>query len=192
MKSAKKKDLVAVAMLLAFPTLAAAHNYTYIEGGFLHRDFDPDRDDKNGFRVAGSINIISPIAAFAEYDHTGELHQLSVGGLFHVPLNHALDLNLGASVEHVDTDHHGDDTGYGLRGGVRWQLDNAKLELSPELRYTDVLNSTDVSGRIGVLYALTPELDLQGALQGGDDDRVEVGLRYNFGPRLTHGREGGV
>ncbi|WP_028079856.1 porin [Solimonas soli] len=173
-----------VAVLLLAPGLALAHNYNYLEGGYLHRD---QAGDEDGFRVAGSFDILSPIAVFAEYGDVDNFSQLSIGGLWHTPLTRDLDLNLGASLEQFDHDHGGDDTGFGLRAGLRWAVPNTRLELNPELRYVDIDNdkADGVSLRLGALYALTPALDLEGGVQGGEDDRFDVGLRYNFGPRLS-------
>ncbi|HEY0974175.1 MAG TPA: hypothetical protein VGE57_06750 [Solimonas sp.] len=173
------KALTVAALLL--PLSAFAHNYTYIEGGYLNRDYGPQ--DDSGFRIAGSGSIADNFALIGEYSDVGDLDQVTAGVLFHTPLNNAIDLNLGATFEHVDAGV-ADDSGYGLRAGLRWQP-MPKLEMNPEIRYVDVFDSSDTSLRLAGLYAISPEVDIQAALQGGDDDRVEVGLRYNFGPRIT-------
>lgn len=184
----RTRPLAALAALMLLPLAAQAHNYTYIEGGFLHRNDDLDRPDRDGLRVAGSVDVAAPIALFGEFDHTGDnFDQLGGGVLFHTPVSAVLDVEAGASVEHVDTGPR-DDTGFGLRAGVRWQLADARLELSPGVRYVNVLDRSDTSARCGVLFRLSEALDLQGAAQVGDDDRFEVGLRYNFGPRVRHAR----
>lgn len=175
------KAVAATAALLLLPLSAVAHNYTYVEGGFLNRDYG--NNDDSGFRIAGSGSIANNFALIGEYSDVGDLDQLSAGGLFHTALTNDVDLNLGATFEHVDAGPV-DDSGYGLRAGLRWGL-MPRLEMSPEIRYTDVFGSKDTSARLSGLFAFTPQLDLQAALQGGDDDRVEVGLRYNFGPRVT-------
>lgn len=160
------------------PTLVAAHNYTYIEGGFV--DLDNEHYDDSGLRIAGSADIAPPIALIGEYADVDRWEQLSAGALFHKPLNRDLDLNLGATLEQLDLGH-ADDTGYGLRAGLRWRPPTLSgLEFAPEVRYLDVFEEEFASLRIGALFRLAPALDLQGAVQGGDDDRVEVGLRYNF------------
>jgi hypothetical protein len=184
MNNKLNKVALILAAPLLFPTLAAAHNYTYVEGGFIDRDTGLDRDA--GFRIAGSANVASPIALFGEYADTGDFSQLSAGALFHTPLNSVLDLVAGGSIEHADTGSR-DDTGFGIRGGVRWQLIAARLELNPEIRHVDVLDDSGTSVRLAALYRVARRLDVQGAVQGGDDDRFELGLRYNFGPRLTGG-----
>ena len=38
-----------------------------------------------------------------------------------------------------------------------------------------------VSVRLNALLNIAPHLDVQGAVQGGDEQRYEVGLRYSFG-----------
>jgi hypothetical protein len=175
--------LGAAALLLA-PGLALAHNYNYIEGGYLHRD---QAGDEDGFRIAGSFDVLSPVAIFAEYGDVDQFSQLTIGGLWHTPLTRDLDLNLGASFEQFDHDNGGDDAGFGLRGGVRWAVPNTRLELNPELRYVNVDHdkADGVSARLGALYQLTSALDLEGGVQAGDDDRFDLGVRYNFGPRQT-------
>lgn len=177
-----KRSALMALTAACLPLAAAAHNYTYLEGGFLHRDFG-DEDD-SGFRIAGSADVAPPFALFGEYGDTGPLEQFSAGGLFHMPINNALDFTAGASVEHADAGPV-DDTGYGLRAGLRWQFAGTRLEVDPELRYVDVFGDDGTSLRVAGLFAVAQNVDLQGAVQGGDDDRFELGLRYNFGPRLT-------
>ncbi|MDM4768863.1 hypothetical protein [Solimonas sp. SE-A11] len=175
--------MIAAGALAALPGLAAAHNYTYVEGGFLNRDFDGY--DESGFRIAGSGDIHKNIALIGEYNDTDDLEQLSLGALFHTPLNNSVDLTAGATYERFEFGS-ADEDGFGLRGGVRWQNADGRLELSPEIRYIDIDGYDDTSLRLTGLYGLTPKVDLVAAVQGaGDDDRLEAGVRYNFGPRLT-------
>ncbi|MFT4047588.1 MAG: hypothetical protein QM661_12960 [Solimonas sp.] len=173
--------LGAAALLLA-PGLALAYDYNDLEGGYLHRD---QAGDESGLRIGGSFDVLSPVAIFAEYDDVDEFSQLSVGGLYHTPLTRDIDLNLGVSIEQFDHDRGGDDTGFGLRGGIRWTVPNTRLELDPELRYVDIDHdkADGVSVRLGALYPLTGVLDLQGGVQTGQDDRFDLGVCYNFGPR---------
>ncbi len=110
----RSSSLIAAAVLLA-PAAAMAHNYTYIEGGFLHRDGDRNQDDESGARIAGSVNLLPQAALFGEYSDTGDISQFSVGGLFRTPINHAFDLVAGASMEHVDNGFD-DDTGWSACG----------------------------------------------------------------------------
>lgn len=186
MKTTIHSPLLRAALVSAIlaPAAAFAHNYNYLEGGYLHRN---QAGDEDGFRMNGSFDVLYPIAVFAEYDDVDDFDELSLGGLWHTPLTHTVDLNLGASYEHYGHDHGGGDSGYGLRGGVRWMVPDTALELDPELRYVDIAHDRGdgTSLRLGALYRLTTAFDVQAAVQGGDDDRVEAGLRYNFGPRMT-------
>src|SRR3546814_697483 len=184
MKKATQSQLLkaGIAAMFLVPSFAFAHNYNYLEGGYVHRDQPGDED---GFRVNGSFDVLSPVAIFGEYDDVDHFGQLSLGGLWHTPLTNALDLNAGASYEHFDY-RHGDDSGFGLRAGLRWTVPNTRLELDPGIRYVNVGDDNDgTSARLGALYQLTDAFDVQGAVQAGDDDRFEVGVRYNFGPRMT-------
>lgn len=172
----------AAAALMLVPALVQAHNYNYVEGGWVHRD---QRGDEDGIRLLGSFDVARPVAIFAEYATVEDFDQLSAGALFHTPINNDFDLVLGASIEDVNYSDGGGDTGFGLRGGVRWVIPQTRLELNPELRYVDIDPEELVSVRVNALYQLNNAFDIQGAVQGGDDDRFELGVRYNFGPRVT-------
>jgi len=181
-----KISLAVSAAALLVPIAAGAHNYTNLEGGFVNREIPAEPRD-SGFRVAGEANVASPLALFGEYADTGPFDQLSAGALFHTPISPTVDFDAGPSVEHADNSRR-DDTGFGARAGVRWQLANAQLELAPEVRYVNVLDENGASARLGALYRLTHSFDLSAAGQVGEENRVEAGLRYNFGPRITGGR----
>lgn len=169
------------AAALLLPLSALAHNYNYLEGGYVNRDYGPE--DDSGFRIAGSGLVHDNVALIGEYTNVGRLDTISAGAIYRAPISNYIDINVGATFEHVDAGPW-DDSGYGLRGGVRWQL-TRNLELHPEVRYVDIGPGNDTSLRLAGLFGVTPELDLQAALQGGDDDRLELGVRYNFGPRVT-------
>lgn len=181
MKTNGKLTLVAAAALLYLPAIASAHNYNFLEGGVVNQD--QGSRDETGFRIAGSLDVAPPIALFGEYADIDEFNQITAGALYHRNLDRGLDLILGASLENVDVGFD-DDTGFGLRGGLRWQALPA-LELNPEVRYLDVFEEDVTSFRLAGLFALNNPLDLQAAVQVGDDDRYELGVRYNFGSRTT-------
>ena len=71
-------------------------------------------------------------------------------------------------------------TGVGLRAGLRWQVPNLPIQLIPEVRYLDVLDDSLTSFRVTGLFTIAPRVDLVAGLQTGDDDRLELGARYNF------------
>ena len=167
----------AAATLLSGPVLA--HNYNYLEGGYLNHDQPGDED---GFRMAGSFDVFTPVAIFAEYADVDYFSQLSVGALYHMNLQRGLDLNLGASFETVDVPGS-DESGFGLRAGLRWMVPNSKFELNPEIRHIEIDDFDSTSLRLAALYPIANDWDLQAAVQAGDDDRFELGVRYNFGPR---------
>ena len=175
---ARARQAAALAVMTLLPAVASAADYTYIEGGFIDRH-DYGQSGAGG-RVAGSVDLpLLPLAIIAEYDGTDGLHQVDAGAIFHVPIVPTVNLFGGATIEHGD--RSGDtSTGVGARAGVRWRtLPN--LELSPELRYVHLYGDNQTSIRLNALYTIAPHLDLQGAIQGGDEQRYEVGLRYNFG-----------
>lgn len=167
---------LAAGTALALPLAAHAHNYTYVEGGYV--SLDNDAEDDSGFRIAGLGAIAPSFALIGEYVDTGDFEQLSAGAVFHQPIDRSLDWFAGATLEMVDVPGD-DDTGFGLRGGLRWSFAKA-FELIPEIRHVDVFDEGFTSLRLAGLFRVAPRLDIQAALQGGDDDRFEAGLRYNF------------
>src|SRR3546814_14413710 len=76
MKKATQSQLLkaGIAAMFLVPSFAFAHNYNYLEGGYVHRDQPGDED---GFRVNGSFDVLSPVAIFGEYDDVDHFGQLS-------------------------------------------------------------------------------------------------------------------
>lgn len=168
-----------IPLLLLASGTAFAGDYDYIEGGFI--DVDRGNDSDAGVRLAGSVDVDPAFALFGEFSDTGPVEVLSAGGLYHQPIRRQLDLVLGASMEAVEAGNR-DDVGLGLRGGLRWWLPNAPIEINPELRVVNVFDRTDSSLRVGGLLEFAPRFLIQSAVQAGDEDRLEIGLRYRFGP----------
>jgi hypothetical protein len=179
--SARRLQLAALATLSLLPTLAAAADYTYVEGGFLFRhDYG---SEAGGGRAAGSLDLpLLPLAIIAEYDGTGHLSQFDAGAIFHLPIAPGFSVFGGATLEHADN-YSSSDTGAGLRGGIRWRAAST-VELSPEFRYIHLYHRDQASVRLNGLLNIAPHLDLQGAVQVGDDQRYEVGVRYSFDSAL--------
>ncbi len=169
--------LAAVAALSIVPMTASAFDYNFVEGGYLHRD--NDFSDDGGFRIGGSFDVAPNLAVIGEYGNTNSFDQLTAGALFHTPINNVLDFNAGATLEHF-TGGGDRATGFGLRGGVRWNLVPGQWELNPEVRYVHVEGENMTSARLGALYHINRQFDIQAAVQGGDEDRFEAGVRYNF------------
>lgn len=181
-KILSKQSLAAAAAMFVLPMAAMAHDYTFAEGGFVSVDNGPA--DDNGYFLGGSVNIAPNFAVIGEWNDIDQYSQISGGLLFHTPLNNVLDLNVGATLEHGEVDGPGpsnDDTGFGVRAGVRYWAMPGKVELIPEIRYVDLFNTDSTSLRGTALFRVTPPLDLQAFVQGGDDDRFGLGVRYNFG-----------
>lgn len=176
------------ALFLLVPALTCAqHDYSYIEGGFVNIDYD--RGDDSGLRLGGSLDLGAPLALIGEYTDTGDFRQLSAGLLFYSPLDEGLDLTGGATLEHWDVGGRrgDDDLGIGLRGGLRWLAlteahNPGRLEIGGELRHVFIFDDSATSVRGSALYRIVDDLDLQGAIQVGDDDRFELGVRYHFTP----------
>jgi len=178
MKPAHLRVYLAAAAAMSFlPMVASAFDYNTVEGGYLHRN--NDIANEGGFRLAGSFGIAPQVAVFGEYGSTNTYDQITAGGLFHTPINEALDFTAGASLEHFSGGGT-NETGFGLRTGVRWNVVPGQWELNPEVRYVRVHGYDQTSGRLGVAYHINRQFDVNTAFQAGDEDRVEAGVRYNF------------
>lgn len=175
------------ALLLLLPAAAFAqqHDYTYVEGGFVNIDFENGEDD-SGLRLAGSFDLGAPLSVIGEYADTGDFSQLTGGLAFRTPLQNLLDFTAAVTLDRVDVPRD-DDLAVGLRGGVRWlALTHAqnpgRLEVGGELRHIfSVFDDSVTSVRASALYRIAEQFDVQGAFQVGDDDRIELGLRYSLG-----------
>lgn len=175
-KAGVTRAILIAATLIALPGAATAFDYTWLEGGYLSRD--NGRVDESGLRIAGSAAVAPAVALIGEYADTDDFEQFSAGAIYHAPIRPDLDWFAGGTLEFADAGRN-DDTGYGLRGGLRWHFAKA-FEMSPEIRHVELFDSGDTSLRLAGLFRVTPALDVQAALQGGDDDRFEAGVRYNF------------
>ena len=100
--------------LLWLPGLATAHNYSYLEGGYL--GLDNELEEADGLFLGGSYGLFNHLAVIAEWDTAGDYDQLGAGVQYHRSLTEPLDLTLGATVEQLSVNAD-DDTGYGLRAG---------------------------------------------------------------------------
>ncbi len=174
------------ALLLLLPaTVLAEHDYNYVEGGFVNVDYA--RSDDSGLRLAGSAELAAPFAVIGEYADTGDFSHLTGGLLFHSPLDEVLDFTGAVTLDRVDIGRS-DDLGVGLRGGLRWLAltraqNPGRLEVGAELRHIFVFSDSLTSLRGSALFRIADAVDAQGALQLGDDDRIELGLRYYFASR---------
>jgi hypothetical protein len=170
------KNVVFAVMAAGLAMPVAAADYRFLDGGVVDRD-----GSDMGVRLGGSADISYPLAVFGEVIDAGTYEQLSAGALYHTPISTGLDFNVGGSLEAVDAGTE-DDTGLGVRAGLRWFVPETRgLELSPEVRHTRIFNTSITAIRAAALFPVTRQFLMQGALQGGDEDRVELGVRYNFG-----------
>lgn len=175
-------------LLVLLPALAAAHDYTYLDGGVVDAEGPRGSESDLGVRMSGSMRVAPAVAAFGSVVDAGSLSHLTAGAMLHTALNPYVDATAGAALELVD-EGASDDAGVGLYAGLRWHIPtgNRRLELAPEVRHIDVLDESRTSLRNQLLYRVAPQLDIHGAVQVGDDDRVEAGVRYTFQPRTVTG-----
>lgn len=169
-----------VASIVALTTLSlpvTAHDYSFAEAGYV--SVDRGRSDDSGLRVAGSLPVTASVNAFAEFLDTGSFSQAEIGAQWHQRIAQRLDLTASLSIANVDTGPD-DDSGIGLRAGLRWQSPNGQFEVNPEIRSLAVFDDRVTTLRLSGLAALSPDFHAVGTLQGGDDDRIELGLRAGF------------
>lgn len=163
--------------LAALPLAALAHDYSFIEGGYV--SIDNGADDQGGIRIGGWVPVASQFNLIAEYADADDFSQLTLGGQFHAPLAPRLDWTAGATLENVEVGR-ADDSGIGLRGGLRWQSVSGQFEVNPEIRFVDVFEDESTSLRVAGLAAINSQVWMQAAIQTGDDDRMELGIRHGF------------
>lgn len=175
------RHLLLVTAALTLPITGLAHNYNFVEGGYIKHH--SRRDDDSGLRFAGSAAAAPLLALIAEYADTGDFNHLTGGLQFHAPLHPTLDIQIAGTIDSVDLGRR-DDFGQGFRGGLRWIPGLAgvgnRLEIIPEMRRVYIFNESETSFRTSAVFHVLPTTDFMASAQTGDDDRFELGLRYNF------------
>lgn len=181
----------------AFSQAASTPRYTYMEGGYVHVDFDKFNEDGDGFQVGGSMAIHPNFHVVADYQDTNlggsldaSVFDIGIGG--NAPLRPGLDLVGRVKWVHEEIDvgnSNQSDDGYGLEAAMRVMI-NPQLELNGTLRYVDIFNDDNTSFTIGGLYEVVNNLAVGGDIElSSDVTSLFLKARYYFGGmRMGQGR----
>lgn len=176
----------AIVAATALPAAALADvSYTYIGAGYTA--LEPDGFDRlDGFNIDGSVAVHQHAHLIANFlrtkDSPFKVERTRVGAGFNFPLNSQFELigRVGwsfaeASISGVDSKK---DDGVLGQTGVRGMLTDT-LELNAFLTYDDV--EKKVSGDVGFVYELTPQLGATASYTHSDEMQTwNAGLRYAF------------
>ncbi len=162
-------------------------SYNYLEAGWTHLDFD-GLGDTDGYYVHASFSPVEPIFVFAEWgqDFGGRLDRdlIDFGVGVYIPLVPRIHwvTTLGAGYVQTDIGGAGDDDSWAFNGstGLRIRL-CPRSELEVAYNYSNDGNDSDHSASAGVLYNLTPQLQLVARGHfSNDENGFGAGLRFNF------------
>lgn len=159
-------------------------SYDYAELRFVDREFDNSNADGDGLLLGGSLEIAPQVLITAsyedlEYNGGADASTLSIGGGYVHPLEEKIDLVGYASLIRTDIDGGGDDTGFGLAGGIR-ALVAPNVEARAFGNYVDVDNS-DTFFELGADYWITEQFTAGLTVTiGGDADTITFGGRWYF------------
>ncbi len=187
------ESLIAVVMALGFllPAAASAQDigYKYSEGGYANYGGDIDAD---GLRTRAAVMVGPAFFGFAGYqpprDGGRDFDTAYIGLGLLSSLNDATSVYGGLSVEYQEVRpdtraaRSRDDTGGGLRGGLRHRL-TRQVALGGEVRYVDVGGDPDdyLGFTATMEYFLNPDVGLVIEYDNLDGDNgVRFGARYNF------------
>lgn len=166
-----------IAGSLMIPAIGMADNfsYDYVEGGVaVYPSFG--NQSFVGFDLRGSLTVAEDVFAFGGFKYLSDDLDLTAlhGGLgYRIPLDNQTDIWGGVTVEYQEMDFDSgfdgqrasfDDTGIGLRGGVRHQVNN-QLEIGGSARVvTGDMDYVGVSGTARYMFRdnlrLLGEVDL--------------------------------
>ena len=180
-----------VGLSLPAPSRAAAEpRYTYIEGGWIHADFDNVNEDGDGWGIGGSYAFHKNFHFVADYQDidlggSNDASALTFGIGGNLPLRSGLDAVgrvrwVHEEIDAGNSDH--DDDGYGLEAGLRLII-NPQLELDGSVNYVDVGDSDNTSFVIGGLYEIANNFALGGDIEFSDDvTALFLKARFYFNP----------
>ncbi len=168
-------------------------NYTFMEAGYQHVEFDDFEADGDALALQGSFALNDMFNLVGNYQDGSiesdfgvdvDVTTLELGGGIHMPLSPTVDFvsELTWVTMELDAGAFGDvdDDGYGLGAGVRAML-TPSLELGGGIKYMDVADEDDTSFGGKVVYHFTDMFAMTGVASFGDNvTTYGLGLRANL------------
>jgi hypothetical protein len=173
---------------LSVPALASdGPSYSYADLGYVDSDIGISGD---GFQLRGSYAVNDAFFLFGQYSDTSydNFFDLGVGELrlgfgWHTPMSDRADFVAALNFERVDIDTSvgsADDTGFGLKLGVRGKLSDA-LEVNTHVRHANYgQGASDTLFGIGGAFALNDRFSVVLEIEQGDSDTLMLGARWGF------------
>ena len=182
-------------VLLANAAAASEHgpNYTFMEAGYEHVEFDDFDADGEALALQGSLALNDMFNLVGNYQDGSidsdlggnvDVSTIELGGGMHLPLSPTVDFvsQLTWVTTKLDAGSFGnvDNDGYGVGAGVRAMV-TPQLELGGGINYTDLGDSDDTSFGGKVVYHFTDMFAMTGLASVGDNTTTYgLGLRANF------------
>lgn len=184
---------IAIVALCALGSSAYAEglSYNYVEGRYIHTEFDDAGFDFDGDGVglSGSFEIGEMWQAIAQYETSDldfglDVDRFRLGGGFHSPLSDRVDFVANFFYTRLDLSGSGfsaDDDGLGMSVGLRG-LAADRFELAGFVEYVDLDDSgDDTSLRGEAWYWFTDRFAAGASIDSGDDFTIwGIGGRYYF------------
>jgi outer membrane protein with beta-barrel domain len=189
----RKPIIVAALATLGLTGTAFADDevsYNFVEGGYVHSEFDDLDVDGNGLGVRGEVAFTKNVHGFASYSRTDfdfdiTADQFEIGAGVNWSLAPKLDLVGQLGYVGINLDAPGvdgfDDSGIELRAQLRSRL-SEMLELRGGLSYANLDETGDgTAGEIGARFYITKMFAL-GADATFDSDGTTwmLGARFDF------------
>jgi len=185
----------AMVLALAAPALADTPSYSYVQGSFQNIDIDEGNSgldvDGDGLGIGGSFEVAENWYIVGGYSTIDlgfgvDFNELSIGVGYNTDISPTTSMfaDLSFLRAEVDVGSFGseDETGYGLRVGIRSNLSD-QVEAEGNIAYSDLGDGIDGTSVGGALwYKFTKNFQV-GALLGAEEDvfRYGIGARFYFG-----------
>jgi len=191
-----------VLLALPFSVFAAGDNslsYNYLGAQAGYADVDGNfGGDSDGpvLGVDGSAELVPNVNLVGSYSHSfldnADLDMVSLGGGLHTDLNYDRNIRIDAfgtlTYEYINLDPdrgpNADDSGFGIRGGLRAKFEN-NLEANASLGYVDYGSIDGPVAEFGGLYSLPRNENVALSLSyryfdfdGAELDQLLAGIRF--------------
>lgn len=180
-----------------FASSAKAPNWNFIQGSYITAESD-DSDlefEPDGFGIAGSFLLNENIYFNAGYSSLSDeiynvdvdFNQGTLGLGYRHPLTENTDMYGGVSYEYVEAEvesdfgsDSADDSGYGLRLGVRSMVTDA-IELTGQVAYIKIDDESETAIGVAAFYHFNNNVSIGGGYSAQEDlDSLSASVRFSF------------